>query len=200
MILFPHGSGISPGPGDGLVARRLRDAGLGTFLLDLLTEPERNLDARVACFRFDSGLLTERLAGVNQWLSEQPATRGLPVGCFGTGTVASAVLAAGQRTGAVEAIVLYDAQPDQAAQPLTRPTAPTLFLVDGTDEPLFNLTYRLRKQLGDGIKRLVFVAGSRQFLHESGAVEEVSQLAVGWFSSHLKLAPLSALPQVGGTP
>src|SRR5450755_1934014 len=85
VVLFPHGRGMSRDPHDSYVAGKLRKAGLGTLLLDLLTIEEANLDARMAAFRFDLGLLTGRLAGATDWLVEQPATRDLRLGYFGSG-------------------------------------------------------------------------------------------------------------------
>ena len=189
VILFPHGSGIGSREIEELLAFRLRAAGLGTLLLNLLTDAEQKLDARTACFRFDSALLADRLVGVIRWLADLPTTHSLPIGCFATGTATSAVLAAAdQFSGGVGAVILYDAQTDQAAQTLSGLTAPTLLMVDGTDEPLFKLSRTLRNQLGAGDKQLKFVPGSRYILDEPGALDEVSELATGWFTTYLELS------------
>ena len=68
-----------------MVAQQLREAGLGTLLLTLLSPEEQNLDARTACFRFDNALLATRLLAVTTWLDEEPTTRGLPIGYFAGG-------------------------------------------------------------------------------------------------------------------
>src|SRR5260370_39690212 len=64
LVVFPHGAGIRRSPRDGVLARKLRDAGLGTLLLNLLTDEEEQLDARIACFRFDITMLAKRLVAV----------------------------------------------------------------------------------------------------------------------------------------
>ena len=70
VVLFAHGSGSGRhSPRNRFVAGRLRDAGLGTLLIDLLTESEERIDARTAHLRFDIGLLADRLVGAIDWLN-----------------------------------------------------------------------------------------------------------------------------------
>ena len=65
LVLFAHGSGSSRhSPRNRAVARALRDAGLGTLLMDLLTEAEEIIDDRTAELRFDMALLTERVVAL----------------------------------------------------------------------------------------------------------------------------------------
>src|SRR5438874_7629230 len=69
VVLFAHGSGSSRhSPRNRYVAQLLRQAGLGTLLLDLLTREEELVDARTGHLRFDIGLLAERLVGAIDWL------------------------------------------------------------------------------------------------------------------------------------
>src|SRR5919206_1489736 len=68
LVVFAHGSGSSRlSPRNNFVAEVLRRAGLGTLLLDLLTEKEDATYAR----RFDIDLLVERLLETTQWLQQQ---------------------------------------------------------------------------------------------------------------------------------
>lgn len=65
IVLFAHGSGSSRlSPRNNYVARVLREAGIGTLLLDLLTQVED----RTYENRFDIGLLTRRLGAAAGWL------------------------------------------------------------------------------------------------------------------------------------
>src|SRR5437763_3633662 len=83
VVLFAHGSGSGRhSPRNRFVAERLRDAGLGTLLIDLLTEAEERIDVRTAHLRFDIGLLADRLVGAIDWLARDDRTAGLPVGLF----------------------------------------------------------------------------------------------------------------------
>src|SRR5258708_5407332 len=87
LVVFAHGSGSSRfSPRNNFVARVLREAGIGTLLLDLLTEEE---DA-VYATRFDINLLTERLRQVTSWLRGQPQNHDLALGHFGARTGAAA--------------------------------------------------------------------------------------------------------------
>src|ERR1700757_3503255 len=83
LVVFAHGSGSSRfSPRNNFVAQVLREAGIGTLLMDLLTEEE---DA-VYQTRFNIDLLTERLLLATRWLQEQPHTKDLVIGYFGAST------------------------------------------------------------------------------------------------------------------
>src|SRR6266571_2543852 len=74
LVVFAHGSGSSRfSPRNNFVARVLREAGIGTLLMDLLTAEE---DA-VYQTRFNIDLLTERLLLATKWLRGQPRTKDL---------------------------------------------------------------------------------------------------------------------------
>src|SRR5882757_7949209 len=84
VVVFAHGSGSGRlSPRNRFVARVLREAGLGTLLLDLLTADEEAVDVRTAELRFDIGLLAERVVGATDWLAGVEATAALLVGYFG---------------------------------------------------------------------------------------------------------------------
>src|SRR5690242_14569838 len=116
MVLFAHGSGSSRhSPRNRLVAGVLQQGGLATLLIDLLTVDEERIDARTAELRFDIGLLADRLAGAAEWLTQQPDTRDLPIGCFGASTGGgAALLMAAQHPDFVNAVVSRGGRPDLA--------------------------------------------------------------------------------------
>ena len=64
----------------------LQEGGLGTLLIDLLTEEEERVDMRTREVRFDIPLLAERLVGAIDWLQEYEATRALRIGLFSSST------------------------------------------------------------------------------------------------------------------
>src|SRR3979490_1689198 len=75
-----HGSGSSRlSPRNNRVAAALRDGGLATLLLDLLTPAEENDRANV----FDIPLLASRLSYATDWAIAAPETAHLPLGFFG---------------------------------------------------------------------------------------------------------------------
>src|SRR5437588_2487682 len=76
VVLFAHGSGSSRhSPRNRYVAGVLREAGLATLLIDLLTAEEEAEDMYSGHLRFDIDLLAERLVGATGWLKAQPETR-----------------------------------------------------------------------------------------------------------------------------
>lgn len=69
VVLFAHGSGSSRfSSRNRFVAESLRQAGLGTLLIDLLTTDEELVDERTAHLRFDIDLLAQRLVSAAEWL------------------------------------------------------------------------------------------------------------------------------------
>jgi dienelactone hydrolase len=105
VILFAHGSGSSRhSPRNRAVARVLRESGLATLLIDLLTPQEEAEDAVTGHLRFDITLLARRLAAATARLHEEPSTGDLPVGYFGASTGGGAALAAAADHGEVFAV------------------------------------------------------------------------------------------------
>src|SRR4051812_44709494 len=93
VVLFAHGSGSGRhSPRNRFVARALREAGLATLLLDLLTVEEEAVDTYTLHLRFDIGLLAERLVAATDWLAQETQTAGLALGYFGASTGAGAAL------------------------------------------------------------------------------------------------------------
>ena len=186
IVLFAHGSGSSRhSPRNRYVARVLREAGLATLLIDLLTPDEEEVDLRTAHLRFDIGLLAERLVGATDWLKENPATRDLRIGYFGASTGAGAALvAAAERPRDVGAIVSRGGRPDLAGEALSRVLAPTLLIVGGDDVPVIGMNERAMARMS-AEKRLEIVPGATHLFEEPGALEAVARLATRWFVRHL---------------
>lgn len=188
VVLFAHGSGSSRhSPRNRYVARVLREAGLATLLIDLLTAEEEEVDLRTRHLRFDIGLLARRLVGATGWLRDEPDTRNLNIGYFGASTGAGAALvAAAERPDEVGAVVSRGGRPDLAGEALSRVGAPTLLIVGGNDVPVIAMNEEALERL-HAEKRLDIVPGATHLFEEAGALEEVSRLAAGWFGRYLSL-------------
>jgi putative phosphoribosyl transferase len=186
VVLFAHGSGSSRhSPRNRFVAEALRDGGVGTLLVDLLTAEEEAVDVRTRHLRFDIGLLAERLVGAIDWLADQPETRGLSVGLFGASTGGGAALvAAAERPERVRAVVSRGGRPDLAGDSLPLVRAPTLLIVGEWDEPVIELNERARDQMRSEV-RLEIVPRATHLFEEPGALEAVARLAREWFVRHL---------------
>ena len=81
-------------------------------------------------FRFDIGLLSERLKVATEWLKENPVTKGLSLGYYGASTSATAALIAATKFPEdVSAIVSRGGRPDLAMQYLRKVKVSILFIV-----------------------------------------------------------------------
>jgi dienelactone hydrolase len=185
LILFAHGSGSSRhSPRNRAVARVLRESGLATLLIDLLTPREEAEDAATGHLRFDIGLLARRLEAATAWLHEEPATDDLPVGYFGASTGGGAALVAAAQCQEVFAVVSRGGRPDLAGTALPRVRAPTLLIVGGDDVPVIAMNRTAAAAMRAEV-RLEIVPGASHLFEEPGALEQVAELAARWFEDHL---------------
>lgn len=187
VVVFAHGSGSSRhSPRNRYVAQTLRDHGLATLLMDLLTANEERVDIRTAALRFDIGLLAHRLIGAADWLREYPLTQNLLRGAFGASTgAAAALVAAAERPELFAAIVSRGGRPDLAGPALELVQAPTLLIVGGDDAPVIQMNRAALQQLNCE-KKLEIVPGATHLFEEPGTLEQVADLASAWFDSHLR--------------
>jgi putative phosphoribosyl transferase len=182
VVLFAHGSGSGRlSPRNILVARALQDGGLATLLIDLLDEQEAEDRRKV----FDIDLLADRLLAATDWLSQSSPTQGLPLGYFGASTGAGAALQAAARSPeSVSAVVSRGGRPDLAGPYLSQVTAPTLLIVGGDDVSVIRMN-RDALALLTCPKKMVIVPRATHLFEETGALEQVAELALRWFRRHL---------------
>jgi putative phosphoribosyl transferase len=182
LVLFAHGSGSSRlSPRNRYVAGILNGAGLATLLVDLLTTQEEHIDLQTREFRFNIGLLAERLIGLTEWQSAYPDLSALSLGYFGASTgSAAALIAAAARPQRVRAVVSRGGRPDLAASSLPRVQSPTLLIVGGDDAPVIELNQQAFEALQCD-KKLDIVPGATHLFEEPGTLETVARLAADWY-------------------
>ncbi len=186
LVLFAHGSGSSRhSPRNNYVASVLREHGVGTLLIDLLT-PEEDANYET---RFDIALLTDRLLEVTRWIQTEPQTKTLPVGYFGASTGAAAAIQAAARLGRqISAVVSRGGRPDLAGeQDLRKLECPTLLLVGGWDDVVIDLNQQAY-DLMQCRKQLIVVPGATHLFEEPGTLEQVAHHAALWFGKYLNKA------------
>lgn len=185
IVVFAHGSGSSRhSKRNRYVARIIHEAGLGTLLFDLLTADEEVLDVETAKFRFNIPLLSERVIGAVEWLSQK--ARPMSLGCFGASTgAAAALVAAARRPELVRAVVSRGGRPDLAHDELAYVKAPTLLIVGGDDGPVIGMNEQALDLIGSSAKKLITIPGATHLFEEPGALEKVARLAAAWFSRYL---------------
>jgi putative phosphoribosyl transferase len=187
VVVFSHGSGSGRlSPRNRFVASALRNQGLGTLLLDLLTERE---DSDYEC-RFDISLLTERLGHAVRYIQDDPGTGTLPIGLFGASTgAASALRVAAAMPDDIAAVVSRGGRPDMTGdETLARVRAPTLLVVGGNDTGVIELNESARRALVNCTCELAIVPGATHLFAEHGKLEEVARLAGDWFTRFLQPA------------
>lgn len=182
VVIFAHGSGSSRFSSRNLlVAETLQKASLATLLMDLLTEEEEKEREPV----FDIELLASRLFKAADWVSNSPSISTLPVGLFGASTGGAAVMvAAAISPHRFQAVVSRGGRPDLASTFLVQVKCPTLLIVGQRDELVLTLNKKAYKQLKCP-KELSVVPGATHLFEERGALEQVAQLAMKWFETHL---------------
>jgi putative phosphoribosyl transferase len=187
IVLFAHGSGSGRhSPRNRYVADVLQQVGLGTLLLDLLTEAEERVDLENGHLRFDIDLLAKRLLDATDWLQQAPATRNMSIGYFGASTGAGAALvAAAERPALIKAIVSRGGRPDLAGSALPRVKAPTFLIVGSEDRQVIELNRAALSTLRC-VKKLSIVAGATHLFEEPGTLEQVAIQARDWFQRNLK--------------
>lgn len=180
VVLFAHGSGSSRfSSRNRYVAQVLRDGGLGTLLIDLLTASEEAVDERTRHLRFDIGLLARRLVDAAQWLETRS------VGLFGASTGGGAALfAAAELPDRIKAVVSRGGRPDLAGDALPLGKAPTLLIVGGHDEPVIKLNQEAYDRMTCE-RKMEIVPGATHLFEEPGTLEQVARLARDWFVKYL---------------
>ncbi len=99
------------------MARVMQEGGLGTFLFDLLTPKEEEIDDVTRELRFNIPFLADRMVTVTKWLRGTDATKDLNVGYFGASTGGGAAIVAAARLKGdpqVKAVVSRGGRPDLA--------------------------------------------------------------------------------------
>lgn len=190
LVVFAHGSGSSRlSPRNQFVAEQLNHAGLATLLIDLLTPDEDIADRATGEWRFDIGLLAERLGRFIEWAEAEPDLGRLPVHLFGASTGGGAALAAAaafpERVGSV---VSRGGRPDLADDALPQVRAPTLLIVGGLDRHILALNRQAAQRLVVEW-RLDVVEGATHLFEEPGMLEQVADLATQWFVAHSPTRP-----------
>jgi dienelactone hydrolase len=186
-IILANGTGNSRlGRRNRDVAHRLYDASFATFLLDLLTPEEEIENDLTGVFQLEIGLLTERLLAAMRWVRDGSEAGHLPLGILASGAASAAALkAAARESELVEAIVSRGGRPDLAGIDLHRVLAPTLLIVGSTDTRAYELNRWALFRL-NGEKHLVVIPGASHLFEETGALDAICRVAIGWFETHMR--------------
>jgi dienelactone hydrolase len=186
LILFVYGFGRCRNhPRTRLVARVMRESGLGTLLCDLLTEEEDAEDEVSGIYRRDASFLAKRLLAVTRWAVAYPDTKDIPIGYFGASTGGGAAMIAAVKMHAkVAAVVSRGGRLDLAVKALPHVKCPVLLIVGEYDTVGVELSRQALPRL-TGEKELRLVPGASQLFGEPGKLEIMAELSAAWFRCHL---------------
>jgi len=185
-VIFAHGSGSSRhSPRNKYVAEMLNQGGMGTLLIDLLTMAEERIDIGTAEYRFNIGLLAERLVAATDWADTDRRLSNLALGYFGASTgAAAALVAAAERPERIAGVVSRGGRPDLAKDALPKVEAPTLLIVGEFDRDVIELNLQAARAMRAPTE-IRIVRGGTHLFEEEGALEEVAALASEWFEDKL---------------
>ncbi len=188
VVLFAHGTGSSKySLRNQFVANVLNNKGIATLLVDLLSPEEKKIDQETKHLRYNTDLLAERFAVVTNWLVQQPCTRVLKIGYFGSSTGAAAALMTAARLNIAKAIVIRGGRSDLAGEIiLNQIQTPTLFIVGSKDRPVIAMNKEALASLNNSAaKEIVIIPNATHLFEESGRMEEVAEIAADWFECYL---------------
>ncbi len=173
------------------MAEAFHGEGLATLSVHLLTEDEEALDNETQFFRYNTSILSQRIIGIADWLTETPTTQNFVIGYFGTGpTGAAALQAAAERPDIVHAIVTANGRTELAQSALERVSAAVLFIAAEDNTGMVDMNREALGQLQTPIaanKRLETIAGdtTMNMLDTPEMLHKVIELSGQWFSRHL---------------
>ena len=185
--VFVHGSGSNMhSPRNRAVAQSLRQVGIGTLLVDLLTDAENERDQYTREFRFDVPRLARRVADCVDALKSFPTTKHLPVMLVGSSTgAAAALMAAAKRADRVAAVVSRGGRADLAGDALGQVRAPTLLIVGGDDHQVLQLNRDAAAQMKAAQSvRLTVVPGASHLFEEPGKMDQVTAITAEFLDQH----------------
>jgi putative phosphoribosyl transferase len=189
LVLFPHASGSARSiPRNLRVAEVLSRSQVGTVLADLLTEEEDIEDALTEKYRFDLPMLTGRIAGLTNWIAQQPGLEGQPLGYLGTDTGAAAALwCASRGPGFPRAAVSLGGRADLAGPRLGYLQTPTLFIAGNKNAVLLEMTrFAFWVLPPETTSDFEVIEGATHSLREDDAFSKGVVLARAWFERYLR--------------
>jgi putative phosphoribosyl transferase len=167
------------------LATILRQQRLATFVVDLFSSEEQELDRQTAYFRQNTEIMQQRMIAIADWFQEQPSTEALSIGYFGIDVVgAAALIVAAERPDLAAAVVSAGKSGDLARPYLARVEAPALLIAAQQDTEA-NKNGQEALALLKGNKQLAQVKGVTTLNENQQSQDEVIRLASEWFARRL---------------
>lgn len=181
IIIFAHGTGSSRfSPKNTMVAHKLRPAGFGTLLFDLVTAVED----RDPVLRTDIHMMAERLQSANRWMRIQADTGRLPIGYYGSSSGAAVAIAASMISEKPYAIVSRGGRLDLVSHLLPQLDIPIQLIAGENDPEVLAVNKSAYAQIRS-VKKFAVIKDASHLFEEPGCMDKVAQLSTEWFIRHL---------------
>lgn len=188
VVILAHASGSSRQSSlNKYLAERLNRSGFASLSIDLLTLQEEREEHLTRQFRFDIGLLAERLGSAVEYVAGDALSKDMAIGLFAEGTGSAAALTcAANKKDKIAAIVSRGGRPDLASKALPSVICPTLFIVGGFDPQVLILNEKALHEMRCH-REIEIVPGARHLFDEVGKLDVVADMATWWFARHSDL-------------
>lgn len=182
------------------LADRMRQAGLATLSVNLLTPENEALDTATGFFRENVSVLHHRILGITNWIIDNPTTQSIHIGYFGVGVSAAAALAAAAiRPDAIHAVVAIDPRFDLVSSYLPRLVARTLVISGERNTQALDMSRKAFPQFASDTKldivrearerglanTLEAIPGVANVFENEQSLQKVAQLATWWCTHYL---------------
>ena len=182
------------------LADGMRQEGLATLSVNLLTPENEALDTATGFFRENVSVLHQRILGITNWIIANPVTQSIHIGYFGVGVSAAAALAAAAiRPDAIHAVVAIDPRFDLVSSYLPRLVARTLIISGERNTQALDMSRKAFPQLASDTKldivrearerglanTLETIPGVANVFENEQSLQKVEQLATWWFTHYL---------------
>lgn len=186
LVLFINGRGCGRhGIPDRGLARAVREHGVATLLIDLLTPEEQQEKPHPGLHGVDLPLLTQRVLDVTGWMAQDPQLGAASLGLCGLcGGAAAALIAAGRLGTGVRSLVCIGGRADQAGPTaLASVRAPTLLLA-GSHDPEALAHNDAAYQHMRCERSVAVIPGAGPSLDDSGTLAHAAEMAADWYDAH----------------
>ena len=182
------------------LADGMRQEGLATLSVNLLTAENEALDKATGFFRENVSVLHHRILGITNWIIANPPTQSIHIGYFGIGVSAAAALAAAAiRPDAIHAVVAIDPRFDLVSSYLPRLVARTLVISGERNTQALDMSRKAFPQFASDTRldivrearerglanNLEAIPGVANVFENDQSLQKVAQLATWWFTHYL---------------
>lgn len=189
IVIFVHGNRSTCfSPRNEYLANIFHKSKLSTLLVNLLFGTEMESDNSIWKYKNNVNLMSKRLYGITEAVSENPATRSFKIGYYSSSLgTAAAVRCASKMPDKISTVVSRSGRVDLAdSHSIRKMRSPILLLVGSKDIPILMASNKFMQKLSKDLTRnIIIIPGAYHDFGEPGKLEQIARIASGWFSKEL---------------